>query len=77
MVIKLDDTSNYQWSDGTTANKTVTWKINQYNLSNATIANVSAKTYNGSAQTPEPAVTVPIPSSSNSTTLTKGTHFTY
>lgn len=50
--------------------------IAQYNLSNATIGDVSAKTYNGSAHTPEPGVTVPIPSGS-STTLTAGTHFTY
>ena len=50
--------------------------IKPYNLSNATIADVPAKTYNGSAQTPEPVVTVPIPSGS-STTLTKGTHFEY
>lgn len=50
--------------------------IKQYNLSNATIASVSAKTYNGSAHTPTPGVTVPIPSGS-STTLTNGTHFTY
>lgn len=50
--------------------------IKQYNLSNATIANISAVTYNGSAHTPTPGVTVPIPSGS-STTLTNGTHFTY
>ena len=51
--------------------------IAQYNLSNATIASVSAVTYNGSAHQPTPGVTVPIPSSSNATTLTSGTHFTY
>jgi len=50
--------------------------IAQYNLSNATIANISAVTYNGSAHTPTPGVTVPIPSGST-TTLTNGTHFTY
>ena len=77
VVLKLDDASNYQWSDWTTSNKTVTWKINQYNLSNATIGSVSAVTYNGSAHTPTPGVTVPIPSSSNATTLTSGTHFAY
>ena len=55
MVIKLDDTSNYQWSDGTTTNKTVTWKINPYNLSNATVS-APDQTYNGSALTPAPTV---------------------
>ncbi|MBO5141933.1 MAG: GBS Bsp-like repeat-containing protein, partial [Clostridia bacterium] len=29
VVLKLNDTTNYTWSDGTTANKTVTWKINK------------------------------------------------
>jgi hypothetical protein len=43
--------------------------INKYDLSNATIASVAAVTYNGSAQTPTPAVTVPIPSGTT-TTLT-------
>ena len=70
--------SNYQWSAGSnvTSNRTKTCTISKYNLSNATIANISAVTYNGSAHTPTPGVTVPIPSGS-STTLTNGTHFAY
>ena len=71
--------SNYQWSAGSnvTSNRTKTCTIAQYNLSNATIASIPAVTYNGSAHQPTPGVTVPIPSSSNATTLTSGTHFTY
>ena len=76
VVIQLSSTKNYKWSDNTTANKTITWKINAYNLSNATIASVSAQTYTGKAITPTPAVTVPIPSG-KTTTLVSGTNYTY
>ena len=76
VVIQLSSTKNYKWSDNTTTNKTITWKINAYNLSNATIASVSAQTYTGKAITPTPAVTVPIPSG-KTTTLVSGTNYTY
>ena len=76
IVIQLSSTKNYKWSDNTTTNKTITWKINAYNLSNATIASVSAQTYTGKAITPTPAVTVPIPSG-KTTTLVSGTNYTY
>ena len=59
--------SNYKWSDGTTSNITIQWKITAYNLSNATIVSISDKTYTGSEIKPTPSVTVPIPSGSKST----------
>ena len=59
--------SNYKWSDGTTSNVTIQWKITAYNLSNATIGSISDQTYTGSEIKPTPSVTVPIPSGSKST----------
>ncbi|MBR6252673.1 MAG: hypothetical protein IKR04_02395, partial [Clostridia bacterium] len=71
------DGKPYRWAtDAATGTKTVTWKIVPYNLSNATIASISAYTYDTTAKKPTPTVTVPIPSGST-TTLTNGTHFTY
>ena len=72
----LKDTTNTQWSDGTTAAKTVAWTIGAYNLSNATIASIANQTYTGSQIKPTPAATVPLPSGST-TTLTNNTDFTY
>jgi len=54
-----------------TGTQTKSWSIATYNLSNGSIASVSAVTYKGSAYTPTPAVTA------LSTTLTSGTDFTY
>ena len=68
--------SNYKWSDGTTTDVTVTWKITAYNLSNATIESVDKQTYTGSAITPKPNVTVPIPSG-KTTILSSDTDYTY
>ena len=65
VIFKLN--SNYKWSDGTTSNITIQWKITAYNLSNATIVSISDKTYTGSEIKPTPSVTVPIPSGSKST----------
>ena len=59
--------SNYKWSDGTTSNVTIQWKITAYNLSNATIGSISDQTYTGSEIKPTTSVTVPIPSGSKST----------
>ena len=57
VVIQLSSTKNYKWSDNTTANKTITWKINPKNLSgNVTVADVTAITYTGGAITPVPTV---------------------
>ena len=48
---------NHAWSDGTTANKTITWKINPKNLSgNVTVADVATIKYTGGAITPVPTV---------------------
>ena len=47
----LRDTTNYQWSDGTTTNKTTAWSIGKKNLAIPTVTNTS-KTYNGTAQSP-------------------------
>ena len=58
VVIQLSSTKNYKWSDNTTANKTITWKINPKNLSgNVTVADVAAITYTGNPITPAPTVT--------------------
>ena len=57
VVIQLSSTKNYKWSDNTTANKTITWKINPKNLSgNVTVADVAAITYTGNPITPAPTV---------------------
>ena len=53
-----------------TGTKTANFTINPKNASNLTINSISARTYNGSAQTP--TVTV----KDGSTTLTSGTHYT-
>ena len=76
VTFKLKDSSNYRWRDGSISDKSVTWTIGQYDLSNANMTQ-SAMDYTGSQLKPEPTVTVNIPSSSNKTTLSKGTHFTY
>ena len=61
--------------DNYTISSPETITINPYNLSNSTISGVSSKTYNGSEQTQNPTVTVPIPSG-KTTTLVNGTDFT-
>ena len=63
--------TNYQWSDGTSSEKSIAWSIGKCSLSNATIASVAAQSYTGSAITPTPAVTC------NTITLVSGTDFTY
>ena len=57
VVIQLSSTKNYKWSDNTTTNKTITWKINPKNLSgNVTVADVAAIKYTGNPITPAPTV---------------------
>jgi len=68
--------SNYKWSDETTDDVTVIWKINPYNLSNGIIESVNEQTYIGSEITPKPNVTVPIPSG-KTTLLSSVTDYTY
>lgn len=45
----LMDTANYQWSDGTTAQKTAAWSIGRASVAKPTIS--GSYTYTGSAQT--------------------------
>ena len=47
----LKNTSNYVWSDGTTAPKSETWTIAKKSVAKPTLSNTS-KTYNGSSQSP-------------------------
>ncbi len=75
VLYKLNDTSNYKWSNDTTTNISVTWKIVAYNLSGATVGSISDSTFKGSPITPTPTITVPIPSGST-TTLIKDTDYT-
>ncbi len=75
VVVKLNDTDNYTWSDGTIANKTISWVINKYNLSNATIGAIADQSYTGSAIVPSLTVTAPIPSG-KTTSLVKDTDYT-
>lgn len=57
-IFTLKSTTNYKWSDGTTAAKTVSWKIDQYDISNLGFdINPSSYTYTGSAITPLPTAT--------------------
>ena len=71
----LKDTTKYQWSDGTTAAKTVSWKINQYNISNVDVGSISDQTYTGSAITPVPVLSK-ILNGSSKYTLVKDTDYT-
>ncbi len=75
VLLKLNDISNYQWDDGTTANKTVSWIINKYNLNNATISKIPAQNYNENGNIPIPTLTVSFPNESV-TTLINNTDFT-
>ena len=57
-IFTLKSTTNYKWSDGTTAAKTVSWKIERYDISNLGFdINPSSYTYTGSAITPLPTAT--------------------
>ena len=57
-IFTLKSTANYKWSDGTTAAKTVSWKIERYDISNLGFdINPSSYTYTGSALTPLPTAT--------------------
>ena len=67
--LTLDDSSNYCWSDGTTADKTVTWKIAKKPVK-PTVTVAKSRTYSGKAQ--KPSVTV----KDGSNRLTKDTAYT-
>ena len=50
IVLKITNTSNYQWNDKTTANKTVNWKINPKSV--AVSWGTTTFNYNGRTQAP-------------------------
>ena len=49
--LRIRNTSNYQWSDNTTANKTVTWKINPKSIA-VTWGTTTTFSYTGRVQAP-------------------------
>lgn len=69
-TVTLRDKTNTMWSDGTTGDKTLNWSIVKADISAATVSGVTNRTYDGSAQTQSPTVTL------GGTTLTKGTDYT-
>ncbi|MBQ7798591.1 MAG: InlB B-repeat-containing protein [Clostridia bacterium] len=71
VVIKLKDSANYTWNDGTIANVELNWTIAKYDLSGATIATIPQQPFTGSAVEPKPQVTA------LGATLVDGTDFTY
>ena len=56
IVLKLTSASNYQWSDKTTTNKTINWKINPKSVA-VTWGTTVTFTYNGQAQAPTASAT--------------------
>ena len=62
--------SNYQWSDGSTdTTKTITCKINPYNISSSSVVPIVDQVYTGEERLPVPSIIVDIPSSTYTTTL--------
>lgn len=58
VTASLNDTANTEWSDHTTADKTLTLTINAANISSCTVTGIDASyDYTGSAITPSPTVT--------------------
>lgn len=51
ITLALQNTTNYQWADGTTANKTYSWAITAKLLAKPTRTDSNAFTYNGNAKT--------------------------
>ena len=70
-TVSLKDSANYEWTDGTTGNLTLNWKIIQATITDASVTLPQA-TYRvtGSEITPEPTVVV------NGRTLIKDTDYT-
>ena len=56
IVLKLTSTANYQWSDGSVSNKTITWKINPKSVA-VTWGTTTTFTYNGQPQAPTVSAT--------------------
>ena len=71
----LKDTTNYRWSEGTSAAITVYWKIDKYNISNVDVGSISDQAYTGSAITPVPVLSK-ILNGSSKYTLVKDTDYT-
>ena len=70
-TVSLKDSANYEWTDGTTGNLTLNWKIIQATITDASVTLPQA-TYRvtGTEITPEPTVVV------NGRTLIKDTDYT-
>ena len=73
IVLKLTSTSNYQWSDKTTANKTITWKINPKSVA-VTWGTITTFTYNGQPQAPTASATSGVTGETINVTRTTGTN---
>ena len=56
IVLKITNTSNYQWNDKTTANKTVNWKINPKSVA-VTWGTTTTFNYTGRVQAPTASAT--------------------
>ncbi len=68
-TVKLDN-ANYEWTDGTTADKTITWTIAPKSIEGVTVTGIEDKTYTGSA------ITQTFTVKDGSTTLESGTDYT-
>ena len=56
VILQIDDTNNYEWSDKTTDNKTVTWRIVQNTGNIIVTLSSNSYTYDGNAKTPNVTV---------------------
>ena len=56
VTASLNDTQNTEWSDHTTADKTLTLTINAADISSCTVTDIDASYYTGDAITPIPTV---------------------
>ena len=72
IVLKLTSASNYQWSDKTTTNKTINWKINPKSIT--VTWGATSFTYNGQAQAPTASATSGITGETINITRTTGTN---
>ena len=72
IVLKLTSASNYQWSDKTTTNKTINWKINPKAVT--VTWGATTFTYNGQPQAPTASATSGITGETINVTRTTGTN---
>ena len=72
IVLKLTSESNYQWSDKTTTNKTINWKINPKSVT--VTWGATSFTYNGQAQAPTASATSGVTGETINVTRTTGTN---